>query len=91
MKDERYRVWQGQPEISEALWHACQEYGNSLAVDERVAVARHLERALRGRAGPLTRSDVLGAFERFGIRRPPNGYWRTVRDRLERLDAGAER
>lgn len=87
-KDDRYRTRQDAAAISEALWQVAKEYGitDRLAVDEQAALARTLANVLRRRSGPLTRSDILGAYETFELRRPPNGYAAAVIARLERLD-----
>lgn len=86
--DDRYRIRQDHGAISEALWQTSLAYGISgrLAVDEQAAVVRRLVTVLRSRSGPLTRSDILGAFQLFDLCRPPNGYATALIARLERLD-----
>lgn len=83
--DDRYRINQTSTAILASLFEVAEQYGTNIAADERVAISRRLADSLRNHSGPLTRSDVLGAFQQTGVRRPPNGFWRDLRDRLERV------
>jgi len=87
-KDDRYRAGQQTENIIEALWEVALQYGidRRIASDEQVVVARSLRATLAARSGPLKRQDILGAFEKFQLRRPPDGYAKDVIARLERLD-----
>jgi len=91
MNDDRYRLGQTSDAISASLWEVAKEYGitDRIAVDEQVAICKSLATTLKIRSGPLAYKDVMRAFERFGLRKPPPGFARALIARLERLDGAA--
>ena len=87
VKDDRYRLNQTPEAILSSFEEVRRDYGREIAIDEQVAICRRLSAAVshHGHSGPLTRSDILGAFESIGLRRPPNGFARDLIARLERV------